>query len=393
MLLSSPMKSGLQVSRLLARPRPAVLALADGSIFHGFAAGKSASVPGEVVFNTAMTGYQEMVSDPSYHGQILCLTTSHVGQVGVNVIDAESDRPWARALVVQDLDIEPSSWRCDSGFEQWLEDRGVTVGWGFDVRAIVRRLREAGAVPGVLVAVDNMDIEKTVAAAQAAQGTDGCDLATEVACSESYSWSEGPWQSPSHPIAVPEDTQRVVVVDLGVKRSILRRLVAEGFKVTVVPPTSTIDQVLAHNPAGVLFSNGPGDPSAVVGVCSLAEGLLGRLPLLGICLGHQILGLALGARTVKLPFGHHGGNHPVRELATGKVLITAQNHNYAVEEASLSREVVITHVNLTDGTVEGLALPRLGLEAIQFHPEAAPGPNDALGLISGFAEKCRSFGG
>ncbi len=343
------------------------------------------------MFNTAMTGYQEMVSDPSYHGQILCLTTSHVGQVGINEIDAESDRPWARALVVQDIDLEPSSWRSDESFERWLQSRGVTVGWGFDVRAIVRRLREAGAVPGVLAAGDDMDIEKTVAMAREAQGTDGCDLACEVACEETYTWNEGPWRSPSHPLSLPEATQDVVVVDLGVKRSILRRLVAEGFRVTVVPPTSTVDQVLAHDPAGVLLSNGPGDPAAVVGARALAESLLGRLPLLGICLGHQILGLALGARTVKLPFGHHGGNHPVRELATGRVLITAQNHNYAVEEASLSREVVITHVNLTDGTVEGLALPRLGVEAVQFHPEAAPGPNDALGLISGFAERCRSF--
>ncbi len=391
MLLSGPMKSGLQVSRLLTQTRPAVLALADGSVFHGFAAGAPAAVAGEVVFNTAMTGYQVLGSDPSYHGQFLCLPTSHVGLVGINEIDAESDRPWARALVVQDIDLEPSSWRSDESFERWLQSRGVTVGWGFDVRAIVRRLREAGAVPGVLAAGDDMDIEKTVAMAREAQGTDGCDLACEVACEETYTWNEGPWRSPSHPLSLPEATQDVVVVDLGVKRSILRRLVAEGFRVTVVPPTSTVDQVLAHDPAGVLLSNGPGDPAAVVGARALAESLLGRLPLLGICLGHQILGLALGARTVKLPFGHHGGNHPVRELATGRVLITAQNHNYAVEEASLSREVVITHVNLTDGTVEGLALPRLGVEAVQFHPEAAPGPNDALGLMTGFAERCRSF--
>ncbi len=379
------------MSRLLTRPRPAVLALADGLVFEGFAAGKPASVAGEVVFNTAMTGYQEMVTDPSYHGQILCLTTSHVGQVGINALDAESDRPWARALVVQDLDLEPSSWRSDESFERWLENRGVTVGWGFDVRAIVRRIREAGAVPGVLAATDDVDAEQAVVLAKEAQGTDGCDLASEVACKKTYTWSDGPWRSPSHMMPLPEATQNVVVVDLGVKRSILRRLVAEGFKVTVVPPTTTVDQVLTHKPAGVVFSNGPGDPAAVLGARGLAESLLGRLPLLGICLGHQILGLALGARTVKLPYGHHGGNHPVRELATGKVLITAQNHNYAVEEASLPREVVITHVNLTDGTVEGLALPRLGLEAVQFHPEAAPGPNDAMGLVTGFAERCRSF--
>lgn len=392
MLIFISMKPRLKVPRLLAHTRPALLALSDGTVFRGFAAGKVGEVSGEVVFNTAMTGYQEMMTDPSYHGQILCLTTSHVGQVGINDIDAESDRNWARALVVQDLDCQPSNWRSEVGFEEWLENRGVTIGWGFDVRAVVRRIRESGAVPGVLVATDDIDELRALAMAREARGTDGCDLASEVACGTAYAWTDGPWQSPSHPRPSSEATQKVVVIDLGVKRSILRRLVAEGFAVTVVPPTATLLEVMAHDPAGVLFSNGPGDPAAVVGARALAESLLGRVPLLGICLGHQILGLALGARTCKLPFGHHGGNHPVRELATGRVLITAQNHNYAVEEASLPREVEITHVNLTDGTVEGLTLPRLGLEAVQFHPEAAPGPNDALGLIKSFAERCRSCG-
>jgi carbamoyl-phosphate synthase small subunit len=383
-------KAGLP--RCLTDPRPAVLVLADGTVFRGWAAGKPARVEGEVVFNTAMTGYQEMVTDPSYHGQILCLTTAHVGQVGINTLDAESDRTWGRALIVQDLDDAPSSWRSEEGFEQWLERMGVTVGWGFDVRAIVRRIRDHGAVPGVLDASEELDLDRAREQARQACGTDGCDLASEVACDRSYPWSDGPWQSPSHQTVSTGPGQDVVVIDLGVKRSILRRLVAEGFRVRVMPPTTTLDQLMAAKPAGVVLSNGPGDPAAVVGVRVLAEGLLGRLPLLGICLGHQILGLALGARTVKLPFGHHGGNHPVRELATGRVLITAQNHNYAVEEASLPREVEITHVNLTDGTVEGLALPRLGLAAVQFHPEAAPGPNDALALIRSFAERCRSFG-
>jgi carbamoyl-phosphate synthase small subunit len=377
------------IPRLLTRPRPAVLALSDGSVFNGFAAGAPGCVEGEVVFNTAMTGYQEMLTDPSYHGQILCLTTSHVGQVGANALDAESDRIWARALVVQDLDAEPSSWRSEIGFDQWLEEHGVTVGWGFDVRAIVRRIRESGAVPGVLVADDEATRERAAAIAATARGTDGCNLAREVACTDAYRWTEGPWRSPSHPVKDPEPVLPVVVVDLGVKRSILRRLVAEGFFVDVVPPSTTVEEVLERQPSGVLFSNGPGDPAAVSDARSLAAGLFGKLPLWGICLGHQILGLALGGRTTKLPFGHHGGNHPVRELSTGRVLVTSQNHNYAVEEASLPREVEITHVNLTDGTLEGLALPRLQLEAVQFHPEASPGPNDAAGFFTRFAEACR----
>lgn len=369
--------------RLLGENRPARLVLADGTMFHGLAAGAAEEVAGEVVFNTSMTGYQEMLTDPSYHGQILVLTTAHVGQTGVNAFDAESHRIWARALVVQDLELAPSSWRSEKDLSTWLAENGIAVGWGFDTRAIVRHVRTHGAVPGILDTAGNA-LEEVRSRAASAPATDGRDLASEVACSEPYPWEEGPWPDLGVP---PHGAPRVAVVDLGVKRSILRRLVAEGLAPTVLPPTTPAEAILEGGFAGVVLSNGPGDPAAVPAARSLVPGLLGRLPILGICLGHQILGLALGGRTAKLPFGHHGGNHPVRELETGRVLITAQNHNYAVEEPSLPREVEITHVNLTDGTVEGLAHHGLAVEAVQFHPEAAPGPNDAAGLFARFARR------
>ena len=389
-----PYADGMTNRRNLPRqfnsPGPAHLVLTDGTVFSGFAAGASSAIDGEVVFNTSMTGYQEMLTDPSYHGQILCLTTSHVGQVGINALDAESDRVWARALVVQDLDLVPSSWRSEEDTSDWLARIGVAVGWGFDVRAIVRQIRTAGAVPGVL-ATDGTAVDALVERARAARGTDGCDLAREVACGEAYAWDKGPWRSPSHPAKNEsgDDRPPVAVIDFGVKRSILRRLVAEGLRVRVLPPSVTAREVLADGHAGVVLSNGPGDPAAVAGARDLIDGLIGKVPVLGICLGCQLLGLTLGGRTVKLPYGHHGGNHPVRELASSKVLVTSQNHNYAVEESSLPREVEVTHINLTDGTLEGLALPRAGVEAVQFHPEAAPGPNDAVGLFMRFAERCR----
>jgi carbamoyl-phosphate synthase small subunit len=375
--------------RLLHDPRPAHLVLKDGTAFTGWAAGACTVVEGEVVFNTAMSGYQEMLTDPSYHGQILTLTTSHVGQVGVNTADGESDRIWARALVVQDLDFDPSSWRAEGGFEQWLEKNGLAVGWGFDTRAIVRHVRTAGAVPGLLI-TDGTPPENLAERASATRGTDGRDLAREVACDQSYEWTEGPWRSPSDVRrAAPEGRVAVAVVDYGVKRSILRRLVAEGCAVQVVPPTTSASELLDGGYKGVLLSNGPGDPAAVEGAQSVIGELVGRLPILGICMGCQLLGLALGGRTVKLPYGHHGGNHPVRELATGRVLVTSQNHNYVVQESSLPREVEVTHINLTDGTLEGLSLPRAGVDAVQFHPEASPGPNDAIELFQTFAERCR----
>jgi len=384
---------------LLASPRPAFLALADGTVMNGFAAGGAGVASGEFVFNTSMFGYQEMLTDPSYKGQILVLTTPHVGVVGANDDDRESGRVWAEGLIVPDLTGVPSNWRSTSGLLARLEAQGVPVAWGFDTRALVLRLREKGALPGVLVCGREPSADELGELAGRARGTDGCDLTRDVARPAPEPWSAGPWHSPS---ASPSNGPgaagsrfaapgpRIVVIDCGAKNSILRRLAGLGAQVTAVPPDSDASAVLALASDGVVVSNGPGDPAAVAGVPATLAGLVGRVPVLGICLGHQLLAVALGARTYKLPFGHHGGNHPVKDLATGGVWITSQNHNYAVEASSLPSGTRVSMTNLTDGSVEGIAASDLGAEGIQFHPEAGPGPHDALGVFARFLGRCRS---
>jgi carbamoyl-phosphate synthase small subunit len=374
---------------LLAKPRRAWLALADGTAFAGFAAGPAASAGGEVVFNTSMFGYQEMLSDPSYAGQILVLTTPHVGNVGVNDDDAESARYWAEGLVVSDLSLPPSNWRSRGGLLDRLAAAGVPVGWGFDTRAIVLHLRAAGALPGMLAVADGATLDEVRARAADAIGTDGCDWAHKVARTEMESWLAGPWHSPTGAHLAVAGEVRVTVIDCGVKSSILRHLIGAGAIVTVVPPDTSAAAILAASPHGVVLSNGPGDPAAVASVPETIRELLGRVPLLGICLGHQLLGLALGGRTYKLRFGHHGGNHPVRDEATGAVWITSQNHNYAVDAASLPEHAAVSMTNLTDGSVEGITVPELNAAGIQFHPEAGPGPHDALGVFVRFMNRCR----
>ncbi len=347
---------------------------------------------GEVVFNTSMFGYQEMLTDPSYRGQILVLTAPHVGNVGVNHEDAEGRRVWAQGLVVPDLEVAPSNWRARESLPAYLQRFGVPYAWGFDTRALVLHLRRQGALPGALVCGAAATARRARELAAQARGTDGCDLTGGVAADGVFAWGEGSWRASGRRPREGAARVRVVVLDCGVKRSILRRLVDAGAEVLVAPPSLSAGEVLALEPAGVVLSNGPGDPAAVTRVIALVGELLGRLPLLGICLGHQLLALAMGGRTYKLPFGHHGANHPVRHQDTGEVWITSQNHNYAVDAHWLPAGARVTMVNLTDGSVEGVAAPQLRAEGIQFHPEAGPGPHDALGVFARFVARCREGG-
>jgi carbamoyl-phosphate synthase small subunit len=374
----------------------ATLALSDGAVFHGFSAGGGGVAMGEVVFNTSMFGYQEMLTDASYKGQILVLTAPHVGNVGVNDDDRESARVWAEGLIVPDLSLAPSNWRSRSGLVESLAARAVPVAWGFDTRALVLHLRAAGALPGVLVCGPEPGAVELAAMLARAHGTDGCDLTRDVACTEATAWREGPWLAPGNDLHANErgpratgHGPRIVVIDCGVKASILRQLVGGGAEVTIVPPDTGADAVMALEPKGVVVSNGPGDPGAVARVPETMAALLGRVPLLGICLGHQLLARALGGRTYKLPFGHHGGNHPVRDEASGGVWITSQNHNYAVDPTSLPATARVSMVNLTDGSVEGIVVEDVRAEGIQFHPEAGPGPHDALGVFARFIRLCQ----
>ncbi len=366
--------------------RTALLALADGTVYEGRALGAELTREGEVVFNTSMTGYEEILTDPSYAGQLVTLTYPEIGNYGFTDLDAQAGRALAAGLIVKNACVEPSSWRAHDGLDRWLQERGLVGIAGIDTRALTRKLRSQGAQAGVLSTVEG-DREALVARAKAAASMEGQDLASVAATKVPFEWTEPtprvlPGQS-APPTALPH---RVTVVDFGVKRGILRQLVDVGCQLKVVPFTTPAADILAEGPDGVVLSNGPGDPAAVPGTQSLVEGLLGKVPLVGICLGHQILALGLGARTFKLKFGHRGGNHPVLEGATGRVGITSHNHGFAVDPASLEGRAQVTHRSLFDGTVEGLELPEARAFSVQYHPEASPGPSDARHLFRRFAE-------
>jgi carbamoyl-phosphate synthase small subunit len=376
----------------------AILALADGKIFEGGGFGAEGEAVGEVVFNTSMTGYQEILTDPSYEGQLVAMTYPEIGNVGVNPEDVESRKSFTRGFIVRNYTARPSNWRAARPLHEYMEENGIVGIQGIDTRSLVRHLRDHGSQEGVISTVAR-DPQALVQKAQASPGLVGKDLVQNVTCAEPYHWNEGLWslrggykQRDPAKAAVKRRGKGnfnapaffVVAYDYGIKRNILRNLAEAGCQVTVVPAAFSADEVLAMNPDGIFLSNGPGDPDAVPYARENVQKLLGKKPIFGICLGHQIMGLALGGKTFKLKFGHHGGNQPVMDLTTRKVEITAQNHGFAVDADSLKGAAQVTHINLNDNTVEGLAHRELPIFSVQYHPESSPGPHDASYLFQRF---------
>ncbi len=365
----------------------AYLALADGSVWEGVPFGATGEAAGELCFNTSMTGYQEILTDPSYAEQIIVFTYPHIGNVGVNAADEESDAVYAKGLVVR-APRPASNWRSEDELARWLAARGVVGIAEVDTRALVRRLREQGAMGAGIVAGEDATPERALALARGFAGLAGRDLVRTVTRKAPETWREGPFDLARGAFAKPPVPRaRVVAYDFGCKRNILRLLAAQGLEVVVVPATTSADEVLALAPDGVFLSNGPGDPAPVRYAVQAVRRILDTgIPVFGICMGHQILAQALGARTYKLKFGHRGGNHPVKELATGRVKITSQNHGFAVDADSLAAHAEITEISLFDGSVEGLALRDRPVFSVQYHPEASPGPHDAEDLFRRFAD-------
>jgi len=365
----------------------ALLALADGSLFEGKSIGATGQRVGEVVFNTAMTGYQEILTDPSYCQQIVTLTYPHIGNVGVNQEDMEATRVFAAGLVIRDLPILASNWRSEESLETFLQNQNVVSIADIDTRKLTRILRDKGAQNGCLVAGDKLDAEAAIQAARNFPGLQGMDLAKEVSTQQSYVWDAGAWtMEPTQQTRSPAQW-RMIAYDFGVKQNILRLLVERGCQVTVVPAQTPAKEVLAEKPHGVFLSNGPGDPEpCTYAIEAIQEIMAAGLPMFGICLGHQLLGLASGAKTVKMKFGHHGANHPVQDLATGRVIITSQNHGFAIDEASLPAHLQATHRSLFDGSLQGIRHTEKPAFSFQGHPEASPGPHDVASLFDQFVE-------
>ena len=367
---------------------PAVLALADGSIFRGQSIGASGNTTGEVVFNTAITGYQEILTDPSYARQIVTLTYPHVGNTGTTPEDMESGQVYAAGLVIRDLSMLASSWRAECPLGEFLQRSRTVAIAGLDTRRLTRRLREGGAQAGCIMTGEKLDEAAAVRAAKRFPGLKGMDLAKVVTTRETYQWNEGGIdRNGDRPVMRAQQRLHVVAYDYGIKRNILRLLADQGCRVTVVPATMSAEEAIALRPDGIFLSNGPGDPEP----CDYAIRAIGDLlntetPIFGICLGHQLLALASGARTVKMKFGHHGANHPVHELATGRVLITSQNHGFAVDESSLPENLVPTHRSLFDGSLQGVARTDRTAFSFQGHPEASPGPHDLRPLFEAFSQ-------
>jgi carbamoyl-phosphate synthase small subunit len=374
----------------------AILALEDGRIFEGESFGGTGTRVGEVCFNTSMTGYQEVLTDPSYRGQIVAMTYPLIGNYGTNALDQESREPHVRGFVIEELSEVPSSWRSESSLEDYLRRWDIPGVQGIDTRALTRHLRERGAMKACVTS-EALSEKEAVKQAIEGAGVIGMDYVREVSTPALYQWDPDDRLSETWSVAsgnadeivrhpLPPVRHRIVAYDFGIKENILRQLRQNGFGATVVPATTTAEEVLALNPEGVFLSNGPGDPSALPYAHESLRGLMGKKPIFGICLGHQVLGLAVGGKTFKLKFGHRGGNQPVKDLGTGKVAITSQNHGFAVDAESLPPEMEVTHINLNDGTVEGMRHRELPIFSVQYHPEAAPGPHDASYFFSQFAE-------
>jgi len=373
--------------------KPALLVLRDGRVFRGEALGAVGETSGEVIFNTAMSGYQEILTDPSYHGQIVTMTYPLIGNYGLNEADIESRRPWVSGFVVKEASAYASSWRGRVSLDEYLRTHDIVGIRGIDTRALTRHLRDHGAQEGIISSRQS-DVATLRERARQLPGLVGRDLVREVTSEKAFTWDEGVWD-PARGYTAPAPVRfKVVAYDAGIKLNILRQLVSAGCEVTVVPATTAGAAVLERRPDGVFLSNGPGDPEGVPYLIEAVRELLGRVPVFGICLGHQIMGLAAGGRTYKLPFGHHGANHPVKDVATGRVEITSQNHGFAVDPASVEGAGwEPTHVNLNDGTCEGLRHREWPAFCVQYHPEASPGPHDANYLFHRFTDLMMSKGG
>lgn len=368
---------------------PAILALADGSVFYGESIGADGQTIGEVVFNTAMTGYQEILTDPSYTQQIVTLTYPHIGNTGTTPEDKESNEVWAAGLVIRDLPLLASNWRNKQSLPDYLKKHNVVAIAEIDTRRLTRILREKGSQNGCILTGKDATAEKALALAKSFPGLEGMDLAKVVSTKEVFEWNTGVWQleSDSSPkLSAEQLPYHVVAYDYGVKHNILRMLTARGCRVTVIPATTPIEQALAYNPDGIFLSNGPGDPAACDYAIEMIKQLVNEhdLPVFGICLGHQLLGLASGAKTIKMSHGHHGANHPVQDVKTGVVMITSQNHGFAVDEATLPSHIKVTHKSLFDGTLQGIELVDRPVFSFQGHPEASPGPHDVAPLFDRF---------
>ncbi|TWH77399.1 carbamoyl-phosphate synthase small subunit [Azomonas agilis] len=370
--------------------KPAILALADGSIFRGESIGAEGQAIGEVVFNTAMTGYQEILTDPSYSQQIVTLTYPHIGNTGTTPEDAESAQVWAAGLIIRDLPLLASSWRNRQSLPEYLQQHGTVAIAGIDTRRLTRILREKGSQNGCILAGDNITDEQALALARSFPGLKGMDLAKEVTTAKAYEWRSSVWDlaTDAHAeIPASELPYHVVAYDYGVKWNILRMLVARGCRLTVVPAQTPASEVLALNPDGVFLSNGPGDPEPCdYAIAAIKEILTTDIPVFGICLGHQLLALASGAKTMKMGHGHHGANHPVQDLDSGVVMITSQNHGFAVDESSLPANLRATHKSLFDGTLQGIERTDKSAFSFQGHPEASPGPHDVAPLFDRFVD-------